>query len=203
MMYNDTLMLISPENEKLILRVIEQGVDRSAAKLAAISKAEWEMRTTSLKTYAKPVDYEELKAPSQYFYGAYCQSPGAMFLALFTSRSASVIARAFLEAGGRDSGQANSSMQELAVAEISNIVINAMASVLADRCGTPVILTAPICARGARADIIQKAFGDFTPAGNVFSAYIHLASRTLPTDCNLLLMLDDVTVNYLINVLAE
>ncbi len=195
-------MLINAENQKLILRIIEQGVDQCATKLAAMSRADWDMRTTSLKAYAKPDDFAELKAPSQYFYGASCQSPGAMFLALFTSRSAAIITHAFL-GKGRPDFKASPSMQELAVAEISNIVINAVASVLADRCGTPVVLSAPKPSRGARADIIQQAFGEFKPAGNIFSAYIHLAAPTLTTDCTLLLMLDDVTVNYLINVLAE
>lgn len=195
-------MAMNPENEKVILRIIEQGVDQSAAKLAAISKAEWDMRTTSLKAYAKTQDYGEVKAPSQYFYGAYCQSSGAMFLALFTSHSASVIAKAFL-GGACPNSQVSASMQELALAEISNIVINAVASVLADRCGTPVILSAPVAAKGARSDIIQQAFGNFKPAGSVFSAYIQLASSSLTTNCTLLIMLDDVTVNYLINILAE
>lgn len=195
-------MEITPHDQQAILQLIERGVDQSTAKLAAISRADWQIRTTSLKAYATPEDYAELKAPSQYFFGAYSQAPGKMFLAMFNSRSAVLITKAFLSRGGQGQ-EPTPKMQELAVAEVANIVINAVAASLADRCGMAFILSAPKLARGARADIIQAAFGDFKPSGKIFSAYIHLASKELTADCILMLMLDDIIVNYVLNALEH
>src|SRR5208337_4561870 len=86
----------SPEDQKAILQLVEAGVEASTAKLAAISRTEWTIRTTALKAYATPEDFAELGQPSQYFFGAYCQSPGRMFLAYFSSRSSALMTQSFL-----------------------------------------------------------------------------------------------------------
>ncbi|HBT61610.1 MAG TPA: hypothetical protein DEB40_07690 [Elusimicrobia bacterium] len=193
-------MEIQPQDQKAILQLIERGVEGSAAKLAAISRTDWQIRTTSFKAYATPGDYAELKAASQYFFGASCQAPGKMFLALFTSRSAAIITKAFLAGSGKQM-EATVQMQEMAIAEVANIVINAVSNSLADECGMAFILSAPKSSRGARADIIKAAFGDFAARGKIFSAYIHLSSSDLSTDCTLMLMLDDLIVNFILNAL--
>jgi len=193
-------MEITAQDQKAILQLIEQGVEASAGKLAKISRTQWEIRTTSMKAYAKPEDYAELNQPSQYFFGAYCQATGKMFLSYFTSRSAALLTQSFL-AGSRRGLQATPQMQETAVIEVSNIVINAVAASLADRCGMAFILSAPKSVRGARADILKAAFGDFVATGKIFSAYIHLASKEIAADCTLMLLLDDLIVNFILNAI--
>ncbi|MDD5657630.1 MAG: hypothetical protein PHF00_10310 [Elusimicrobia bacterium] len=193
-------MEITPQDQKAILQLIEQGVDSCAAKLAAVSRTQWQIRTSSLKAYAKAEDYAELQAPSQYFFGAHCQAPGKMFLALFSSRSAVLLTQAFL-CSTRPDIEPTPAVQEAAVAEVSNIVINAIANGLADRCGMAFILSAPKMSRGARADIIREAFGEFKPSGKIFSVYIHMGSKELSADCTLMVMLDDIIVNYVLNAI--
>ena len=193
-------MDITPQDQKAILQVIEQGVEECTAKLAAISRTNWQIRTTSLKAYSGPQDYAELQAPSQYFFGAHCQAPGKMFLALFSSRSAALLTQSFL-GSVRPDIEPTPQVQENAVAEVGNIVINAVANGLADRCGMAFILSAPKSVKGARADIIRDAFGDFKPSGKIFSVYIHLSSSEISADCTLMAMLDDIIVNYVLNAL--
>ena len=175
-------------------------MEASTSKLATISRTSWEIRTTSLKAYTTSEDYAELGQPSQYFFGAYCQAPGKMFLAYFSSRSAAVLTQAIL-ANGRRGLQATVPMQEVAVAEIANIVTNAVAATLADRCGMSFVLSAPKLVRGARADVIRSAFGDLHSVGKIFSASIHLSSKDIAADCTLMMMLDDLIVHFVLNAL--
>jgi len=191
-------MKITPQDQQAILQLIERGVEASSSKLAAISGTEWQIRTTSLKACTEPQDYEKLGQPGQYVFGAHCQAPGKMCLALFPERSAALLARTFLAGSGKGL-DTTPQMQELAVAEVSNIVINAAAGAVADRCGMAFILSAPKSVRGARAEVIKAAFGDFKPFGKIFSAYIHLASHELAADCTLMLMLDDLIVNFILS----
>lgn len=195
-------MQITPEDQKAILQLVETGVESSTAKLAAISRTEWAIRTTSFKVYATAEDFAELGQPSQYFFGAYCSSPGRMFLTYFSSRSSVLMTQAFL-ASSRRNLQATPQMQEVAVAEVSNIVINAVAASLADRCGMAFILSAPKTVRGARADIIRAAFGALQPVGKIFSTTITLASKDIAADCTLMMLLDDLIVNFVLNALGR
>jgi hypothetical protein len=193
-------MQITIEDQKAILKLVEDGVEASTAKLATISRTEWAIRTTSFKAYATPEDFAELCQPSQYFFGAYCQAPGRVFLSYFTGRSSALMTQAFL-ASSRRNLQATPQMQEVAVSEVSNIVLNAIASSLADRCGMVFILSAPKSVRGARADIIKAAFGALQPVGKIFSATITLASKDIAADCTLMMMLDDLIINFILNAL--
>ncbi|MFA6002536.1 MAG: hypothetical protein WC881_00560 [Elusimicrobiota bacterium] len=194
-------MEINPQDQKTILQLVEQGVDSCTSKLAAISKTDWQLRTTSMKAFVKADDYIEKGHPSQYYFGAFCQSSGRVFLAFFNSRSAELITKSFIS--GSKGLQATPDMQEVAICEIANIVINAVAGSLADRCGMAFILSAPKPVRGAKADMIKAAFGDFSNMGKVFGAYIHLSSQELAADCTLMLMLDDLFVNFILNALDK
>lgn len=194
-------MEIKPQDQKAILQLIEQGVDSCTSKLAAISKTDWQLRTTSMKAFVKVDDYLDKGQPSQYYFGAYCQSSGRVFLAFFNSRSAELITKSFI--AGSKGLQPTPAMQEVAICEIANIVINAVAGSLADRCGMAFILSAPKAVRGAKADLVKQTFGDFPDKGKVFGAYIHLSSQELSADCTLMLMLDDLFVNFILNALEK
>ncbi len=193
-------MKITSDDQKAILGLLEAGIAASTSKLVAISRTQWSVKTAALKAYATADDFAELGQPSQYFFGAYCSSPGRVFLSYFTSHSSAVMTQAFL-ASNRRSLQATPQMQEVAVAEVSNIVINAIAAALADRCGMAFILSAPKSVRGGRADIITAAFGALQPVGKIFSATITLSSQDIAADCTLMMMLDDLIVNFILNAL--
>jgi hypothetical protein len=193
-------MQITLDDQKAILGLLETGIEASAAKLAVISRTRWAIKTTALKTYATAEDYAELGQPSQYFFGAHCSSPGRVFLSYFTARSSALLTQSFL-ANNRRGLEATPRMQEVAVVEVSNIVINAVASSLADRCGMAFILSAPKIERGARTDIIKAAFGALQPVGKIFSATINLSAQTIAADCTMMMMLDDLVVNFILNAL--
>jgi len=193
-------MQITPEDQKAVLGLLEAGIGASTSKLSAISRTQWAIKATALKAYATAEDFAELGAPSQYFFGAYCTSPGRVFLSYFSSRSSAMLTEAFL-ANSKRGLEATPQMQEVAVAEVSNIVINAIASSIADRCGMAFILSSPKSVRGARADIVTAAFGALQPVGKVFSATINLSSQDIAADCTLMMMLDDLIVNFILNAL--
>ena len=190
-------MEITPQDQKTILRFVKRGVAASSSKLAAISRTVWDIRGISLEACARPEDCAQLKEPSESYLGAYCQAPGKLFLAFFSELSA---ARSTLPlmSGGAGGRLSTPQRREAAVAEVANIVINAVADALAEPGGVAVILSAPKCVRGQRADIIKAAFGNLFPSGRIFSVFIHMASQEIAADCTLLMMLDDVNVNFLL-----
>lgn len=191
-------MEMTPEDQKAILKLIERGVEASAVKLGAISRTDWDIHTTSLKIYATAKAYAELTQPSQYYFGASCRAPGNMFMAFYSGRSAQLITKAFL-ASAPKGVKATVEMQQHAVLEVSNIVINAVAGVLAEHCGLSFILSAPTPLRGSRGDIIQQAFGAFSHIGKMYGAYIHMSSSKLAADCTLMLLLDDAVVAHILH----
>ncbi|MDD5630027.1 MAG: hypothetical protein PHU21_13245 [Elusimicrobia bacterium] len=193
-------MQITPDDQKAILGLLESGIGASTSKLAAISRTQWTIKATALKAYATAEDFAQLGQSGQSYYGAYCSSPGRVFLSYFTSLSAGLMTQAFL-ASRRRGVEATPQMQDVAVAEVSNIVINAIATVLADRCGMAFILSAPTSVRGTGAEIVQAAFGALKPVGKIFSVTISLSSHDIAADCTLMMMLDDLIVNFILNAL--
>jgi hypothetical protein len=194
-------MDITRQEEQAILRLVEQGVGAIAGKLAKISRSQWDIRTLSQKANDTPEEYLELPQPGQYFVGAYCQAVGKMFLSYFTPPSAASITRAFL-GDRRQDVLATPHMQEIAVAEVSNIVTNEVAGRLADSCGLAFLLASPKSVQGTRAEIMKAAFGNFAGTGKIFSAHIHMSSKEIAADCALMLMLDDLIVNYILNAIG-
>lgn len=184
-------MSLNETAQQALLRIIESGMNASADKLAKISRTRWQMQTTSISTV--PLERLEpiLGADGKNHYGAYFSMPGGVFLVLLPQQSGSAIADAYLSGGSGLKKDQKELIQE-AVAEISNVVVNAVASTLADACDMAFFVSAPEMAFGKKEDILAEAPKKFKSSGENLSimTYVHMSSPSLSSDCTVVILLN-------------
>jgi chemotaxis protein CheY-P-specific phosphatase CheC len=184
-------MSLSDSAQQALLRIIEGGMNASADKLAQISHTRWQMQTTSIST--TPLERIEplLSSGGKDHYGAYFSMPGGIFLVMLPQQSGSAMADAYLSRTGK-SPQSQSELVQEAVAEISNVVVNAVAATLADACDMVFFLSAPEITYGKKEDILAEAPKKFKSSGENFSimTYVHMSSPSLSSDCTVVILLN-------------
>jgi chemotaxis protein CheY-P-specific phosphatase CheC len=179
-------MKLNESAQKHLLKVIGIGLKKSAERLSKISNTKWEIQT--IATQASATEDFLAKAgqggPDSKYYGAYFSMPGWGFLVLFFMQSGAALADVFLPAGiGEEKAKLN---QQDVVAEISNIMIGALAGTLADACDIVCILSAPEMNCAKKETLLKLALGKFRAGGDDVSILtdIHMSSEALSSDCS-------------------
>lgn len=184
-------MTLSDSAQQALLKLIENGMNASADKLAKISHTRWQMQTTSIST--APLErFESILAPDDNdHYGAYFSMPGGVFLVILSQKSGSAVADAYLSQGGKRLESKRELVQE-AVAEISNVVVNTVAATLADACDMVFFLSAPEMTYGKKEYIMTEAPKKFKSSGENFTimTYVHMSSPSLSSDCTVVILLN-------------
>jgi chemotaxis protein CheY-P-specific phosphatase CheC len=193
----------SPEVENKLLDLIAEGVYTSAATLADVSHTTWSAQTGSISTEdagsLKSVEARLAEDKTEH-YGAYLSMPGAVFLLMLPKKDAPDLSKAFL--GGRRSGT-SAPPDAVCIAEIANIIINTIASTLADACDDSFILTAPTMILGNKTVLMKLAAEKLATEGEpaAIMTFISMASQTLASDCTVLLMLSPSVQNRIMEAL--
>lgn len=176
-----------------LLSLIEEGVSASADSLAAVSHTKWETQTLSIRAdetgNAENVHARLAGDPSEH-YGAVVTMPGAVFLLMLPKKDGAGLAEAFLSGRKRRPGAALP-RESVCVAEIANIVINAIANTLANACDDSVVLSAPAMILGKKETLLKLAMDELKATGETFAimTYVSMSSSTLSSDCTVLLLL--------------
>ena len=184
-------MTFSADAEKNLLNLIEEGVSASADSLASVSHTKWATQTVSI-SMAEPGGVKNIQArlagDKTEHYGAFMSMPGAVFLLMLPKKDGPDLAAAFLS--GRAPGAA-APREGVCVSEIANIVINAIANTLANACDDSFILSAPTMILGQKVALMKLAQDELENAGetSAIMTYVSMSSRTLSSDCTVLLML--------------
>jgi chemotaxis protein CheY-P-specific phosphatase CheC len=185
-----------------LLRLIERGVSLSADKLAKISRTDWNTQTVSIN--AAPIEEfrgNSLKDETDHV-GAFFTMPGGVFLVVFPARSAAAFADAFLPRSEKNPPVIADREREC-LAEISNIVVNAVAGAVADACGASFFMSAPRMAWGKKRELLKQAPGYLSPPGEQYTvmAYVHMSSNVLSADCNMFILLNAAWKDSLLTAL--
>lgn len=191
----------SPEQD--LLSLIEKGISNSAAKLASISKTEWTTQTVSIKTTPLSDLKSSVIKDEKEHYGAYFTMPGGVFLAMFPTKSGGAFADAFLSACvGRPDGIKD--REQTVMAEISNIVVNTVATTIANSCDMAFFLSAPKLSKGSKKDLLEAAPAMISPPGGKYMvmAYVHLSSAEMSSDCTIILLLSAAWKQRIIDALS-
>lgn len=183
-------MNTSESSEQGLLSLIEKGVENSASKLAALSHADWDTQTVSIKTASVSMIQDSMLRDDKDQFGAYFTMPGGVFLVMFPVRSGAAFADIFLPSGEKHQNAIKNREQE-SMAEISNVVVNAVAASIADACDTAFFLSAPQMSQGKKKDLLQAAPDMIQTPGEKFAvmAYVHMSSAALSSDCTVVLLL--------------
>lgn len=189
-------MKLNESAQKHLMKVVGLGLKKSAERMSKISNTKWEIQAVSAQTAAT----EEFLAkagegvPDIKYYGAYFTMPGWGFLVLFFVQSAAALAEVFLPAG---MNQEQLKQQDV-VAEISNIMIGALAGTLADACDMVCILSAPEMGCAKRESLLKLALGKFRAGGDDVSILtdIHMSSEAIACDCSVILFANPDAVKH-------
>src|SRR3989338_8015038 len=183
-------MNLTDSSQRCLLQIIGEGLDKSIERLAKISRTNWEMQTVSLDTGSSSHFSSILAADSKDHYGTYFWMPHGFLIVLF-AQSGLAVADSFLS----DLSKKTESLDHLrqnALAEISNIVANAVAGALADACDVSIMISSPQMACGRKKELFNDALAKFKSEGEncIVMSYVHMTSADLATDCTMIIGLD-------------
>ncbi len=91
------------------------------------------------------------------------------------------------------------------VAEIANIVVNAITNALADACGESFILSAPTMILGTKEALLKLAVDELEAGGQTFAimTYVSMSSEKLSSDCTVLLLLSPACRGRILKALDQ
>jgi chemotaxis protein CheY-P-specific phosphatase CheC len=185
-----------------LFKLIEAGVFGSAERLAKMSGTTWQMQSVSVKmgSTEKPVyakeDGDQL--------GSYFSMQGGFFLVIFSQKSGAKVADVFLKRSTKPS-ESVLERQQMALAEISNVMVNAVVTALADACDTVLFISAPESMAGTRDSLVKQAIekAKNSNSGFVISTSVHMSSPALASDCTVIFLIDSRLMQRLVNALES
>lgn len=183
-------MAVSEPARRKLLKIVKSGLDQGVETLAKISKTNWHIVMSALLTG----EAEEASIPgevSKDYYGAYFTMPAGAFLMLITERSGRALTNSFTAALLRKESGQRQEFDVDGIAEISNIIVNAVAGPLADACETGFLISAPQVSRGTKEELYRASLKRFKAGGAMYSVMVptQLASWGVVSDCTLIVLL--------------
>ena len=195
-------MTYSEEAEKALLTLIGDGVSASADTLAEVSHTTWETQTVSINTDTLESLQTRFAADPDDHYGAFLTTPGAVFTLIFQKQSGPRLAKAFLSKASRSSN-ARAPRDEECLAEVANIVINAVVNTIANAVDESFLLSAPEVVLGSKSVLLKIALVKLQTAGDKHAilTYVHMASEALSSDCAVLIFMSPIFRGRLLKAL--
>lgn len=191
-------MNLSEIEKEALLRVIESGIDRSTERLAKLSKTDWDINTVSLSAGTSNEFQVLFEADKKEYYGTFFTIPGGAFVVQFPIEAGHNLAKAFV----KDSGAKVKSVENLeqtALAESANILVNAVADALADASDLGFFLSPPEMVKGSKTDIMDAVLKRVKKKKTfMMMSYVHMFAEKLSADCNILILLDDTLMKTLL-----
>lgn len=186
-------MNFSPEVEKKLLSLIEEGVSASADSLAEVSHTTWATQTLSISTDGSGSVQNlrtRLATDKTEHYGAFLSMEGMVFLLMVPKKGGPGLAEAFLSNRSKRL-QAAAPPEGTCIAEIANVVINTIANTMANACDDTFMLSAPTMILGKKEALLDLAVDELEHAGQTFAVmtYVSMSSDKLSSDCTVLLLL--------------
>ncbi|MBI3548624.1 MAG: hypothetical protein HY078_06175 [Elusimicrobia bacterium] len=197
-------MNLSESANQALSRVIEKGVENSAEKLAKMSRTKWSMQTVAVNAGPGERLQTVLKDDVIQHYGAFFTMPGGFILVVISDTSGKKVVSAYLGSSAQRMQNIPNLDREV-IAEIANVLVNAVAGEFADTCKIGFLLSAPDMSRGTRKALYAEILKRF-PAANenlAVSSYVHMTSEALSTDCSMIILLDDTLAGKVLEALDE
>lgn len=189
---------------RALMDVIMDGVEDSAAGLAKLANQNCQLETASIGTFS--LDGLETRSSSEPadHSGAYFIIPGGVFFVHFSAADGSALADSL---PAKIESIENTKREKLA--EVSNILANAVTNSLADACDVGFVVSAPEFAQDSKTNLLKQALSrfneccnkggrlkasakDFSEGAEYFAVinYIHLSSASLPISCRMIILLN-------------
>lgn len=182
-----------------LLKLLERGVEQSAKRLGRLSFSTWRLDTVSLSQGSSSALDELVGVSEDQHFGTFLGIPGGGFLVIFPPKSGNLVINRFTLYSA-ETVDVMEQRESKVLAEVSNIIINAMVDVFADTCGQAILLSAPTPLQGTKKELLNQARAKFPSAGNpAWVSYIRLKTPTFASDCDLLAFMDQGLFDMLSN----
>lgn len=197
-------MNLTETARKSLLALLEAGMDSSSEQLAKLSRTKWSMQTISMSTNPPDRFKAPLEGDTNDNYAITFTMPGGGFVVVFSKKSGATLAKAFLPAGGPPPGGRHDFEAET-LAEVANVLVNAVAGVLADTCEMGFFVSAPQTTRGTKEDLYENAERSLAQKAGTLAilSYVHLSSAEISTDCSLVVVLNTDLARRILTALGE
>ncbi len=173
-----------------LLKLLQNGAAKCAGRLGKLSFSTWELDTLSLLPGSRESFAELAPAAGEDHFGTFLSAPGAGFVVIFPPKSGFLIANRFTLAGA-DPVDALAERESKVLAEVSAIIVNAIAEVLAAAGSQALILSAPQSLRGSQKEIARLAQEKHAAQSKIsWTAYARFKTPTFSSHFELLIFLD-------------
>ena len=192
-------MNIIESDQAQLLGIFATGAARSAEKFSELYSVPWSIDVVSLDIGSGERFRSILARDQAEHLGVHFSAPGERYLVIFSEVSGKTLLNASIPVhpGGR---RPPPDLEQSTLAEIANILVNALSGALADRQGMARILSAPTVVRDRKDGLYRRAFGGLTSVEQTMvDVLIHISSPALAADCTVMLRLDALSANFLLH----
>lgn len=192
-------MNISEPGREALLGLIQTGFENSIETLSKISRTNWRSEAVSVLTGAKDDFDSILGEDAREYYGVSFSMPGGAFLVLISLSSGQALTGSFIvSSGATDSPRKDLDMD--GIAEIANIMVNAVAGPMADACDLGFLISAPEISKGTKEQLFNGALKKFKTGRELYPIMtsVRLVSEPLVSDCTMIIFLNNELIDRLI-----
>ena len=186
------------EEAAAALRLLfEGGADQAAQRLGTISSATWNISHMTAGPEAAQSFWDSSPEGGEQHWGSWLEVPGGGFLVMFPPKSGTLVTNRFTSAGA-DAVDVLPERESQVLAEVSNIIINAMTDDMAAVCGEVLMLSSPKSLIGPKRDILRKVMERFTSAAApAWTFHARLSTPTFRSGCDVVVFLEPAVASRL------
>lgn len=173
--------------------LVERGAEHVRERLDRMSPLAWRIDSLDWDVPYQDVLYSFPKggSPLDKLYGSYFSMPGAAVMAVFPASTAASLTQQVVASFGAVS---KTIPPEQALAEVSNILVNAIGGVLADACKFSFFLPPPDVFLASKPDLLEKlghAVMQLQGPGRQAPSLARITLRSADFECVLLVLLGE------------
>ena len=195
-------MTLTPEQSKELARILRGGLEKCAKRLEDVTHAGWAVERVAVAPGGEitPASLPD-ELPLEHF-GTFLATAGASFLMMFPPRSGYLVTNAFTR-DVPDKIEKMSERDSKALAETSNIVVNALLAHLAEASGRRLLISAPEMLVDRKRGLFFRALGRLRDSKKLAATvFASLSSRDLlESECDIVVFLDDDLAGRLLHLL--
>jgi len=161
--------LPSPDAPRCVLPELRAGAAGCAERLSRICRADWSVETLCADAEALPGFGILLEGIAEEHYGSYCTLPGAAFLVIFDRKSGMRVSNRFI-GNFSDQFAEMEHLEAATLAEVSNILVNALVAGLSRADPEARLISAPEPLLESTRELLQAAFRRFSACEDIAMA---------------------------------
>lgn len=178
--------------------VLESGAKLCAAQLERISKAAWESAQFSMDETAEEALERMVGALGDDLYGDWFAAPGSAYLIVIPRACGMRLTNRFT----KDHAEMIDMLEQretIALAEISNIIVNSFVTSLAEALDEDLIVSAPTPMLDCTRDLLVKSLSKHSSPGRYAIACLaRLGSKALSSELSIIVFLEAATLQRLL-----